>query len=114
MGKQLYHATMTIETLCNFPVFPNAPDQRQVISRTEITAPKDAGTDGHRLFGFVLPNSTGEYQFAEIWLSLSKNWRAAKMIAFDVKSTNASETQVSSGIHIKAKVKYCIEISTAR
>ena len=44
----------TIETLCNFPVFPNAPDQRQVISRTEITAPKDAGTDGHRLFGFVL------------------------------------------------------------
>ena len=116
----------TIETLCNFPVFPNAPDQRQVISRTEITAPKDAGTDGYRLFGFVLPNSTGEYQFAvasngfaEIWLSLSKNWRAAKRIAFirpfDVQSVmkwnfNASETQISTGINLKAKAKYYIEI----
>ena len=116
----------TIETLCNFPVFPNAPDQRQVISRTEITAPKDVATDGHRLFGFVLPNSTGEYQFAvasngfaEIWLSLSKNWRAAKKVAFirpfDVQSIskwdfNASRTQISSGIHLKANVKYYIEI----
>ena len=119
----------TIETLCNFPVFPNAPDQRQVISRTEITAPKDAGTDGHRLFGFVLPNSTGEYQFAvasngfaEIWLSLTKHWRAAKKVAFirpfDAQSVtkwnfNASETQISSGIHLKAKGKYYIEIMYA-
>ena len=116
----------TIETLCNFPVFPNAPDQRQVISRTEITAPTDSSTDGHRLFGFVLPNSTGEYQFAvasngfaEIWLSLSKNWRAAKQIASispaDVKSTakwnfSTSKTQISSGIHLNANVKYYIEI----
>ena len=116
----------TIETLCNFPVFPNAPDQRQVISRTEITAPNDAGTDGHRLFGFVLPNSTGEYQFAvasngfaEIWLSLSKNWRAAKQIAtirpLDVKSPakwnfSTFKTQISSGIYLNANVKYYIEI----
>ena len=120
------NCAQTIETLCNFPVFPNAPDQRQVISKTEITAPKDAGTDGHRLFGFVFPNSTGEYQFAvasngfaEIWLSLSKNWRAAKRIAFirpfDVQSISkwdfdASVTQISSGIHLKANVKYYIEI----
>ena len=116
----------TIETLCNFPVFPNAPDQRQVISQTEITAPDNAGTDGHRLFGFVFPNSTGEYQFAvasngfaEIWLSLSKNWKAAKKVAFirpfDARSVtkwnfNASRTQISSGIHLKANVKYYIEI----
>ena len=115
----------TIETLCIFPVFPNAPDQRQVIPRTEITALKDAGTDGHRLFGFVLPNSTGEYQFslssngfAEIWLSLSKNWRAAAQIAtikpYDVQYTTkwnfAPETKISSGIHLKAKRKHYIEI----
>ena len=119
----------TIETLCNFPVFPNAPDQRQVISRTEITAPKDAGTDGYRLFGFVLPSSTGEYQFAvasngfaEIWLSLSKHWKAAKKVAFirpfDAQyvtkwNFNASETQISTGIHLKAKAKYYIEIMYA-
>ena len=116
----------TIETLCNFPVFPNAPDQRQVLSQTEITVPKDAGTDGHRLFGFVLPNTNGEYQFAvasngfaEVWLSLSKNWKAAKKVAFirpfDAQSVtkwdfNASRTQISSGIHLKANVKYYIEI----
>ena len=120
------NSVKTIETLCNFPVFPNAPDQRQVISQTEITAPNDAGTDGHRLFGFVLPNSTGEYQFAvasngfaEIWLSLSKNWRAAKQIAtvrpFDVQSPakwnfNTSKTQISSRIHLNANVEYYIEI----
>ena len=115
----------TIETLCIFPIFPNAPDQRQVISRTEITAPKDVATDGHRLFGYVLPNSTGEYQFslssngfAEIWLSLSNNWTAAKQLAsikpydaqYVTKWNFAPETKISYGIHLKARVKHYIEI----
>jgi len=118
----------TIETLCNFPVFPKAPDRRHIIFRTEISAPRDAaGIDGHRLFGYVFPNSTGEYQFslasngfAELWLSLSSSWRVAKKIAFirpfDVQSTitrgefGASKTQTSTKFHLKGARRYYIEI----
>ncbi|XP_067044544.1 beta-1,4-N-acetylgalactosaminyltransferase 3-like isoform X2 [Acropora muricata] len=49
----------TIESLCNFPIFPKAPDRRHVIHRTEITEKKDSTTDAHRIFGFVQPNLTG-------------------------------------------------------
>ena len=75
----------TIESLCNFPVFPNAPDKRQVIHRTEITEQTDSTTDAHRILGFIYPDFTGDHQFAvasngyaEVWLSESANWRTVK------------------------------------
>ena len=118
----------TIERLCNFPIFPWAPDQRQFTRRTEIVEEwSSAAADGHRLFGFLLPDSTDEYQFAvasngysEVWLSWNKNWRAARRIAFvrpfDLKTAiskwefGVSEAQVSSTIHLKAGVRYYFEI----
>lgn len=117
----------TIELLCNFPVFPKAPDTRRVINRTAILKRKDTATDAHRLFGFILPNSTGEYRFAvasngfaEVWLGRTKNWRTAKMVVFMQpfyakrilagQEFNVSKTQISSEIHLKAKVRYYIEI----
>lgn len=117
-----------IETLCNFPVFPNAPDKRNVILSTEIlTESYRAAHDGQRLFGYLLPNLTGEYYFAvstngyaEIWLSSSKNWKEAKEILFlrpfDLQLTlgrldfNASKKQISKGIRLKAKRRYYLEI----
>ena len=117
----------TLETLCNFPAFPRAPDKRKVLFRTEITTPEDSATDGHRLLGYVLPNSTSEYQFAvtsngfaEVWLSLNKRWRGAKRIAyikpFNVDYAvpkwrfNVSKTQISAGINLRARRRYYIEI----
>ena len=120
----------TIESLCNFPVFPNAPDKRQVIHRTEITEQKYSTTDAHRIFGFIQPHFTGDHQFAvasngyaDVWLSESANWRTAKEIAylkpFERITTSATVTgptfnvsrkQISSKIHLKAKSKYYIEI----
>ena len=116
-----------IEKLCSFPIFPKAPDQRGVIHRAEITEPKDSETDGHRLFGFLIPSSTGEHHFAvasngmaEVWLSESDNWRTAKQIAsirrLHMKSEvsawdfNISKTQISSGIYLKSRVRYYLEI----
>lgn len=112
-----------IETLCNFPIFPKAPDQRRIIHKTEIKEPMDAATDGHRLIGFLLPDKTGEYHFAvaangfaEVWLSRSENWRASKLIAsarlMREKSWDftGSETQISSGVALEATVSYYIEI----
>ena len=120
----------TIESLCNFPIFPNAPDKRQVIYRTEITEPKDSTTDAHRIFGFVQPNLTGDYQFAvasngyaEVWLSESANWSIAKEIThfklfgrIDTSTSvtgrtfNVSRKQISSRIYLKAETRYYIEI----
>ena len=119
----------TLESLCSFPIFPKGPDRRNLINRTEIIELKDTPTDAHRLFGFILPSLTGEYQFAvasngdaEIWLSRNKNWRSAERIAF-IKSYhgnfiatelpvvyNLSETQISSGIHLQARNRYYFEI----
>ncbi|XP_068762533.1 uncharacterized protein [Montipora capricornis] len=119
----------TLQLLCSFPIFPKAPYRRNLINRTEIRELKDTRTDAHRLFGFILPNLTGEYQFAvasngdaEIWLSRSKNWRSAERIAF-IKPYhgnsaanglqvvyNVSETQISTGIHLQARNRYYIEI----
>ena len=117
----------TIETLCNFPVFPKAPDRRQVIFRTEIIAPKNPGVDGHRLIGYLLPNSSGEYHFAvvsngfsEVWLSPIKSWRAARQVAYispkDVLLTinkwdfESVKSQISTRIHLQARKRYFIEI----
>lgn len=122
-----YNCVKSIETLCNFPVFPKAPDRRQIISRTEIIAVRNRGVDGHRLVGYVLPNSTGEYYFAvvsngfaEVWLSPITSWRAARQVAyitpFDVLSTikkwdfGSLKSQISTGIYLKARRRYFFEI----
>lgn len=122
-----YNCVKTIETLCNFPIFPKAPDRRRVIFRTEIIAINNSGVDGHRLAGYLLPNSTGNHQFAvvsngfaEVWLSPIKSWRAAKQVAYirphDVISTvkkwdfGSVKSQISTAVYLKARKRYFFEI----
>ena len=120
----------TIESFSNFPIFPKAPDKRQVIHRTEITEQKHSTSDAHRMFGFIHPHFTGDHQlivasngYAELWLSESANWRTVKEIAYlkpfqkiTTSATvvgrpfNISRKQVSSKIHLKANFRYYIEI----
>ena len=118
----------TIEKLCNFPVFPMAPDERKVTFRTGFAGTTEhSGFDGHRLFGFVIPNATSEYHFAvasngfaEVWLSLNSRWRVARKIAHITPSDaysaatkwqfNVSITQISAAIHLRARRRYYIEI----
>lgn len=122
-----YNCLKSIEALCNFPIFPKAPDRRQIISRTEIIALRSRGVDGHRLIGYLVPNLSGEYNFAvasngfvEVWLSPIRSWRAAKQIAY-IKPTDAvstvkkwdfgsSKSQISVGIYLEARKRYFIEI----
>ena len=83
--------------------------------------------DGHRLIGYLLPNLSGEYNFAvvsngfsEVWLSPIKSWRAAKQVAYispqDAPSTikkwdfESLKSQISTRIHLKARKRYFIEI----
>ena len=46
----------SLEQLCNFPIFPNAPDSRSMVKNVNITSSvKDV--DGIRLLGFLRPVS---------------------------------------------------------
>ena len=64
---KIFFCVKTIETLCNFPIFPNAPDERNVALRTEILIENFRNVhDGRRLLGFLLPNLTGDYHFASV------------------------------------------------
>ena len=101
-----------IETLCNFPVFPNAPDMRNVTLSTEILTESYS----QRLFGYLLPDLTGEYHFAvstngyaAIWLSSSKNWEEAKEILF-LRPFDLQKRQISTRIRFKARKRYYLEI----
>ena len=122
-----YNCVKTIETLCNFPIFPKAPDRRQITNRTEVIAVRNRAVDGHRMVGYLLPNLTGEYYlavasngFSEVWLSPITSWRAAKQVAYirpsDVFSTvkkwdfKSVKSQISNGIYLKARKRYYIEI----
>lgn len=122
------NCVQTIEALCSYPVYPNAPDKRQVIFKTEIlTAPENFGVDGHRLLGYLFPNITGEYYFsvatngfAEVWLSPNKDWKETKKVisSADVRiplkklTFNTSKTQISNynGTYLRARRRYYVDI----
>ena len=75
-----------LSILCNFPMFPNAPDNRLLLNTTKVTKDLTGGEAGLRLFGFITPAKSGSYLFtvkfchAEVWLSHNKNWRHSKKI----------------------------------
>ena len=118
----------TTEQLCNFPVFPKAPDTREQSSAFEVTIPRNNG--GIRLLGYLRPNSTGKYNLAvasngiaEVWLSRNKNWRDGKLVA-SISSHNLKEplkkgnfmalgSQISNDIQLKVRRKYYIEVIVA-
>lgn len=64
-----------LNALCNFPMYPKAPDARVLLNRTMVD-PDERGINVKtlRLFGFVTPWTSGLYFFkvkicsAEIWL----------------------------------------------
>ena len=79
---------ITLEQLCNHPIFPKAPDNRSIFENGDINSSGNT-TVGIRLLGYLRPNATGEYQFllasngfAEVWLSTDKNWKNANKIAY--------------------------------
>ena len=79
---------ISLEQLCNFPIFPKAPDKRSLANNVNISL-STSEVDGLRLLGFLQPNVTGEYHFsvtsngfAEVWLSSSHNWKNGRKITY--------------------------------
>ena len=95
---------MSLEQLCNFPIFPKAPDKRSLVNNVNISLSANE-VDGLRLLGFLQPNVTGEYffsvtsnGFAEVWLSSSHNWKNGRKIAY-TKPMNTSAMSFGTVVH---------------
>ena len=117
---------ISLEQLCNYPIFPKAPDNRSIVQNADVIC---TGTTiaGIRLLGYLRPNATGEYHFllasnglAEVWLSTSQSWKNAKKIAYInphySRSTlnrvafQAMKSQISDGISLSARKRYYFEV----
>lgn len=111
-----------INTLCNFPMFPKAPDRRAFANKTTLEAARIAqkNADGVRIFGFITPMESGLYFFmvkfcsVEVWLSANETLSGAQVVYRDENppSENA-ESRVSSGINLIAGRRRYIEVVAA-
>ena len=112
----------SLEKLCNFPIFPKAPDRRGIVDNVDISSPAKQVT-GLRLLGFLRPNVTGEYFFSvqtngfvEVWLSRSIGLNGGAKIAQGYPTGKLQESLESSNLSVKmsAQHAYYIDIVYAR
>lgn len=99
------------------PTFPRAPLLRRTVDRSQSSL--SFRDFGQRIFGFLHPNITGDYQFeivngssVEVWLSLNEKWQESQLIAQSVESSGRKTTQreLSRYIKLQARKKYFIDI----
>ncbi|KAL9959045.1 hypothetical protein ACROYT_G036126 [Oculina patagonica] len=98
-------------------MFPNSPDKRLLLSKTEVAKDLTSAQAGLRLFGFITPGKSGVYLFevkfcpAEVWLSHNENWRNARKMWDSRKlSEDKKHYGVSDEIGLIAGKKYFIEV----
>lgn len=102
---------ISLQQLCNHPMFPKSPDIRKTISNADLNFTAKNNFVAIRLLGYIRPNVTDVYQFlltsigsAEMWLSSSSDWKDARRIA------SASGTQnLSNPISLVGGKKYYTE-----
>ena len=106
-----------LNILCNFPMFPKAPDDRVLLEKTKVTKDLARAEAGMRLFGFIIPYKSGVYRFAvrfcpaEVWLSRNENWGNAKKICDTGKLPQQKKNfAVSDEIELTAGKKHFIEV----
>lgn len=121
---------INLEQLCNYPIFPKAPDNRTFAEKIDLFF-SNVTVAGIRLIGFLRPNISGEYYFlvasngvAEVWLSSDKNWRNAQKAAYtnpqnsssvvDNKAFKAIKSQISDGMFLYANYDYYFEVIYAQ
>ena len=107
-----------LNTLCNFPMFPKAPDKKSFVDTT-IIDPNDekVNAEGLRLFGYITPCESGLYPFmvkgcsAEIWLRENESWTSARMVYSDeYLPREKKHSRLSRDIDLRAGMKYYIEV----
>ena len=118
--------TVNLEHLCNYPIFPNAPDNRNIVPNVNVMS-SDEMIAGIRFLGYIQPDVTDYYQFmvttsgfAELWLSSDETWTNSRKIAFvntqysksaiSRMSVEALQSQISSRVSLIAGEKYYFEV----
>ena len=118
------HCQSSLNQLCNYPIFPKAPDKRKFVQNANIKSTVDRVDGAVRVLGYVRPNATGEYQFvvtsngfAEVWLSPNTNWEDAKKIAYTELGPQLKKlppgpmkSQISETVSLLARQKYFFEV----
>ena len=118
---------ISLEQLCNFPIFPKAPDKKSLVKNVNISL-SASEVDGLQLLGFPQPNVLARIfsplrrmYFAEVWLSSSHNWKNGRKIEY-TKPINTTAMGFGTVDHIlptnRVKLfsvhKYYVEITYSR
>ena len=112
--------TPQLEKLKAYPGFPLYPDRQTNIFSLNVHY--NFTSFGLRIFGFLVPDSTGEYQFkivtnnvsdSELWLSTGPSPRGMRLITETNSSLNKEESLVfreSDILFLESGVPYSIEV----
>ena len=131
LNKHLWYGycQMDLATLCHHSFFPKVPDEMALVPKFNISSPTTLLTFHQRVFGYVIPPSTGRYRFAvssknsysELWLHFNSNWENSRQIALNSGVEKALERtirgdfdsyqhKISAEINLVRGQKYFIEI----
>lgn len=114
-----------VEQLRYSPLFPRFPFIRKFSEA--LQSKYEASDFGQRMFGFIHPESSGDYQFAitsddtsELWLSTDSNPKRSRLIAAVYSATGVAWTtphnykkypiQISRNIPLKGSRRYYVEV----
>lgn len=115
-----------VESLRQFILFPQAPSKRRLLNSSSLFSEKDSNF-GERMFGFISPSTSGQYQFAisssgnsELWLSSDETSANLRKIASLGSRDNpgrgkprnymTASSQVSKTFSLTKHMKYYIDV----
>ena len=95
-----------LNSLVKHPLFPKIPSHVGFVSNMSSWLPKQVQSYGRWMFGFLLPDVTGEYRFAiasddssELWVSLNEDHNNVRLVASVGERSDPGWT--APGQHIK-------------
>ena len=116
-----------VESLREFILYSQTPSNRRFLLTSSIKAGENGNNFGERIFGFIVPHTSGEYQFAissswnsELWLSSDETSENLRKIASLGSRDNpgrcqpgnfyTSPSQISTTVFLDKNVRYFIDI----
>ena len=115
-----------VESLRQFILFPQAPSKRRLLTSSSLLSEKESNF-GERMFGFISPSISGQYQFAisssgnsELWLSSDETSGNLRKIASLGSRDNPGRckprnfvtdlSQVSKTFSLSNNMRYFIDV----
>ena len=116
-----------VESLREFILFPQSPSKRRSLLTSSSIPGENGNNFGERIFGFISPLTSGEYQFAisssgnsELWLSSDESSENLRKIASlgsrdnpgrgEPGSFSKFASQISTSFFLNKSVRYFVDI----